>query len=43
VGGECTADVTATINALAPATYQAVITAIGVGGIGRGTPIVFTR
>jgi hypothetical protein len=41
--GECTADVTATIAALAPGTYQVTIAAVGDGGKSRSTPFSFLR
>jgi chitodextrinase len=43
VGGECSADVTATINALAAGNYHIVLGSVGAGGIGRGAPVAFTR
>jgi hypothetical protein len=43
VSGEVTADVTATINALAPGNYQATVSAVGAGGSSRSGPAAFTR
>jgi regulation of enolase protein 1 (concanavalin A-like superfamily) len=43
VNGEITADVTTTINALAPGTYQATVSAIGSGGGSRSAPVTVTR
>jgi len=43
VNGECTADVSATINALAPGNYQGTVTAVGSGGSSRSAPVAFTR
>ena len=43
VSGEITADVTATINALAPGSYQATVSAIGSGGSSRSGPATFSR
>jgi hypothetical protein len=43
VSGECSADVTATINALPLGNYLVVLGSVGTGGIGRGAPISFTR
>ena len=43
VGGEITADVTATINALAAGTYQATVSAVGSGGSSRGGAATFTK
>jgi chitodextrinase len=43
VDSECSADVTATINALTPGNYQIVLGAVGSGGTGRGAAIPFTR
>ena len=43
VNGECTADVTATINGLASGNYQVTVGAVGDGGMTRSAPIAFTR
>jgi regulation of enolase protein 1 (concanavalin A-like superfamily) len=43
VNGECTVDVTATIDALAPGNYQGTLSAVGNGGSSRGAPATFTR
>jgi regulation of enolase protein 1 (concanavalin A-like superfamily)/phosphatidylethanolamine-binding protein (PEBP) family uncharacterized protein len=43
VNGEITADVTATINALAPGNYQATVAAVASGGSSRSGPVTFTR
>ena len=43
VNGECKADVTATIGALPPGTYQATVAAVGDGGKRRSAPFSFTR
>jgi hypothetical protein len=43
VNGEVTANVTTTINALAPGTYQATVSAVGSGGSSRSAPATFTR
>jgi regulation of enolase protein 1 (concanavalin A-like superfamily) len=43
VNGECTANVTATISALASGNYQATIAAVGSGGMSRSAPVVFSR
>jgi hypothetical protein len=43
VNGEITADVTATINALAPGNYQATVAAVGSGGSSRSAPATFSR
>jgi hypothetical protein len=43
VSGECSVDVTSTINALPAGTYQATVSAIGPGGSSRSTAATFTR
>lgn len=43
VNGQCSVDVSSTINALAPGTYQATVSAIGPGGSSRSAPASFTR
>jgi hypothetical protein len=43
VNGEITADVTATINALSPGSYQATVSAVGSGGSSRSAAAAFTR
>jgi chitinase len=43
IDGECTADVTTTIQNLAPGNYLVVIAAVGTGGQSRSAPIPFTR
>ena len=43
VSGEVTAEVTSTITALQPGTYQAAIAAVGAGGITQSAPATFTR
>ena len=43
VNGDVTAEVTATISALGPGTYQATIAAVGAGGITQSAPATFTR
>jgi predicted phage tail protein len=43
VNGECTADVTITINGLAPGNYQATVSAVGSGGSSRSVAVTFTR
>jgi predicted phage tail protein len=43
VNGECTVDMTGTIDALAPGTYQLTITAVGDGGRSQSMPFSFTR
>lgn len=43
VSGESTANVTATIELLPPATYQVTVAAIGAGGKQRSLPFSFTR
>jgi hypothetical protein len=43
VNGECTADVTATLGALAPGTYQVTVAAVGAGSKQRSAPFSFTR
>jgi regulation of enolase protein 1 (concanavalin A-like superfamily) len=43
VNGEITADVTTTINGLAPGNYQATVASVGNGGTARSGPITFTR
>jgi hypothetical protein len=43
INGECTAEVTATINGLSPGNYQMTIAAVGVGGWTRSAPAAFTR
>jgi hypothetical protein len=41
--GECTADVTTLIGALAPGTYQVTVAAVGAGGTARSAPFSLTR
>jgi chitinase len=41
--GECTADVTSLIGALAPGTYQVTVAAVGAGGKARSAPFSLTR
>ena len=43
VNGDCTADITSTINALAPGNYRATVAAVGNGGSPRSGPADFTR
>jgi uncharacterized protein (DUF2141 family) len=43
VGGECTVDITQTVQALSPGNYIATVTAIGPGGSARSAPAAFTR
>ena len=43
VNGECKADVTTTIGALPPGTYQATVAAVGAAGKVRSAPFSFTR
>jgi regulation of enolase protein 1 (concanavalin A-like superfamily) len=43
VNGDITVDRATFFAALAPATYQATVSAIGSGGAGRSTPVTFTR
>jgi hypothetical protein len=43
VNGECTADITNTVNGLAPGNYQATVSAVGSGGSSRSAPATFTR
>jgi hypothetical protein len=43
VGGECSVDVTTTINALPAGTYQATVSAIGPGGSSRSAAATFVR
>jgi hypothetical protein len=43
VNGDCSADVTVTINPLLPGNYLAVVAAIGTGGKSRSAPFTFTR
>ena len=43
VNGECTADVSATFNALAPGAYQATVAAVATTGSARSAPVPFTR
>jgi hypothetical protein len=43
VNGDCTADVTATLDRLAPGNYVATVAAVGNGGSTRSAPIPFTR
>jgi regulation of enolase protein 1 (concanavalin A-like superfamily) len=43
VNGECTVDVTTTINGLSPGTYQATVSAVGSGGSARSGAATFSR
>ena len=43
VNGEVTADITATINALSPGNYQATVSAVGDGGVGRSAAVAFSK
>jgi predicted phage tail protein len=43
VNGECSADITNTLNGLAPGNYQATVSAVGSGGSSRSAPASFTR
>jgi hypothetical protein len=43
VNGECTADISATVNALAPGNYRATVAAVGSGGSSRSAPADFTQ
>ena len=43
VNGEISADISATINALASGNYQATVAAVGTGGVGRSAAVNFTK
>jgi hypothetical protein len=43
VSGECSVDVSSTINALGAGTYKATVSAIGPGGSSRSAPATFDR
>jgi hypothetical protein len=43
VNGEISVEVTATLNGLAPGTYQATVSAVGSSGSSRSAPTTFTR